>query len=79
MHLKKKKGFCQSKSVKLRTQTRVLLFEETWFFGVILISLHHRNKLFQYAFKKGVVFQCVVPRKPQGESQNEDYILGHVC
>ena len=31
----KKQGFCQSHAVNLRTKTRVLYFEETWFFGII--------------------------------------------
>ena len=33
-------GFCQRHSVNLRTETRVLFFEETCFFGIIHCIAH---------------------------------------
>ena len=46
-----KPGFCQSHSVNLRTETRILFFEETCFFGIIHCSVHapirfHYNEFF---------------------------------
>ena len=46
--LLKKTGFCQIHSVNLSTETRVLFFEETWFFGIILcvsVTIKKKAKL----------------------------------
>ena len=47
----KKKVFCQTHSVNLRTENRVLFFEETCFFGIIPCTIKQVFYLVKNFFK----------------------------